>query len=353
MDKVKNIYRYLKALRSFLRMEFKKNTSLGFAQFLKNALGGFFSISQVIYDFNQNSKDQYLSDWDRLRKASRINSKEKIVFDNKLVFQTVFSQNSFVPKVLAIVRSKRIYRLKNGSLSEIDGIENLKAFVATYNNGLIAKPLTGGGGAGITKIHFRDGHLNFEGGSKSLDEFNIKVKSGREFLITEIIVQTGIIKEIYPSTLNTVRILTMYDPLSNKSFIASVVQRFGTINSKVVDNWTAGGISALIDKETGSIGLGTVYPKKGKLTWLKEHPDTGKKFYGEKVPNWNMITDYILKLADKYYFTPYLGWDVIPMSDGFLILEVNTNSDVNLLQVHGGLLKDEKVRSFYSYHKVI
>jgi hypothetical protein len=42
------------------------------------------------------------------------------------------------------------------------------------------------------------------------------------------------------------------------------------------------------------------------------------------------------------------GWDVLVRADGTpVLLEANGNSDVNLLQVHGGLLADPAVRRFY------
>ena len=39
--------------------------------------------------------------------------------------------------------------------------------------------------------------------------------------------------------------------------------------------------------------------------------------------------------------------------DGFQILEGNNYTDVNLLQVHAPLLRDERILSFYQRHGVI
>jgi hypothetical protein len=44
-----------------------------------------------------------------------------------------------------------------------------------------------------------------------------------------------------------------------------------------------------------------------------------------------------------------VGWDVLVDRAGVpVILEANANPDVNLLQVHGGLLRDPRVRRFYA-----
>jgi cell division septal protein FtsQ len=43
-----------------------------------------------------------------------------------------------------------------------------------------------------------------------------------------------------------------------------------------------------------------------------------------------------------------VGWDVLVDATGeSVILEANRNSDVNLLQVHGGLLAEPRIRQFY------
>lgn len=171
--------------------------------------------------------------------------------------------------------------------------------------------------------------------------------------MTEIIKQTGPLAEVYPNTLNTIRILTMFDHHTNKPFIARAVQRIGTAKSVVVDNFTAGGISVLIDIESGVLGKGAHYPNGDKLIWYSSHPDTDVGFEGLRIDNWEEIKNYVLNLSQQYFYIPYIGWDIVPMEDDFMILEANSNSDVNLLQIHGGLLKDEKVRGFYKKHDVI
>ena len=75
---------------------------------------------------------------------------------------------------------------------------------------------------------------------------------------------------------------------------------------------------------------------------------------GVSVPHWDEITTTILELAEQLPELPYIGWDLIVVTDGgFKILEGNTNSDVNLLQAHEPLLRSESTRAFYLEHDVI
>lgn len=61
----------------------------------------------------------------------------------------------------------------------------------------------------------------------------------------------------------------------------------------------------------------------------------------------------ILALAGRLSFLPYVGWDVVVTERGHAVLEGNHYCDVNLLQVHGPLLRDERVRALYARHGVL
>lgn len=353
MDKLKRLIILILHLRVFWKMELSKRKESKAPLTLQSLFHGFLSVSPLLYDFSKNNSSEYISDWVRVHKASRINDRRKIVLDNKFIFNQLNKNNEFVKPIIAITIGKNIYVYP--SRKEIIGEENFKNFVCQYEHGLIIKPYTGGGGARISKVVGNNDTLVFEGEWKSYADFLKYLSKGKvDFLMTEIIKQTGPLKDIYPKTLNTIRILTMHNYSNNKPFIASAVQRIGTDKSSIVDNFTAGGISATINIETGVIGEGAFYSRdKRKLNWFKEHPDTNQVFYGIKINQWEKIKSYVLQQSEKYFYLPYIGWDVVPMESGFFILEGNTNSDVNLLQIHGGLLKDKRIEKFYKDYKAI
>jgi hypothetical protein len=56
----------------------------------------------------------------------------------------------------------------------------------------------------------------------------------------------------------------------------------------------------------------------------------------------------VLRAAVSLPLNRYVGWDVVVDDAGSpVIIEANKNTDVNLLQVHGGLLVEPRVRQFY------
>jgi len=93
-----------------------------------------------------------------------------------------------------------------------------------------------------------------------------------------------------------------------------------------------------------------MHPLKGTRAEQRftEHPDTGAVIAGAELPGWQQVSDVVLRAAASVPFNRMAGWDVLVDAEGVpVILEANGNSDVNLLQVHGGLLAEPRVRRFY------
>jgi hypothetical protein len=66
------------------------------------------------------------------------------------------------------------------------------------------------------------------------------------------------------------------------------------------------------------------------------------------------VTDAVLRAAASVPFNRMAGWDILVDAEGVpVILEANGNSDVNLLQVHGGLLSEPRIRHFYEVVGVV
>jgi hypothetical protein len=99
-----------------------------------------------------------------------------------------------------------------------------------------------------------------------------------------------------------------------------------------------------------------MHPLKGKRREQRftHHPDTGAPIAGAVLPGWERVLDVVLRAAASVPFNRMAGWDVLVDREGEpVILEANGNSDVNLLQVHGGLLADPRTRQFYNSFGVL
>jgi hypothetical protein len=142
----------------------------------------------------------------------------------------------------------------------------------------------------------------------------------------------------------------MWTPGEAAPFVAAAVQRIGTADTAPTDNWSGGGICAPVDLATGRLGAGRMHPRKGRNAQpsYAHHPDTGAAIEGAILPHWDAVQDTVLRACTAAPLIRYAGWDVLVDRDGVpVIIEANHNTDVNLLQVHGGLLRRADVRRFY------
>jgi hypothetical protein len=171
-------------------------------------------------------------------------------------------------------------------------------------------------------------------------------------LIERKLTQGAFWHSLFPDTVNTLRIQTLWTPGDSAPFVARAVQRIGTADTIPTDNWSGGGICAPVDLESGRLGEGRVHPLKApperRGYRFTVHPDSGGTITGAVIPEWERVVGVVLQAAASIPFNRMGGWDVLVDADQVpVILEANGNSDVNLLQVHGGLLAEPRIRHFY------
>jgi len=174
----------------------------------------------------------------------------------------------------------------------------------------IYKPAQDYGGHGI-KIY------NAELYDSPEDLFRIVVFNGA-CVCEELIVQGAEIAQFHPESVNTVRIVT-YRSDDGTAHTQWCFLRMGAGDSHT-DNMSAGGISALIDYDTGIIvDCGRDY--KGER--FVYHPDTGVQFVGFKIPRWDEVKEMVQRLANVLPQVRFVGWDLAYTDRGWVFVEGN------------------------------
>ena len=97
---ITKFYEFLYPMYYFLLKEYKSKARPGLLLTAKLMIQGFISESWYIYNFKNNSKKDYLSDYSRL-KTKFINKEYEVVLNNKLIFQSIMSPKVEMPKYLA------------------------------------------------------------------------------------------------------------------------------------------------------------------------------------------------------------------------------------------------------------
>lgn len=134
------------------------------------------------------------------------------------------------------------------------------------------------------------------------------------------------------TSVNTLRIITIIDSSGNPR-IAAAVFRIGRDGS-AVDNYSSGGMSALVDIDTGIVYTQATN-KKGKTYIL--HPDSGKQIVGFVIPEWERYKEFAVLLAKRYPTMRYVGWDIVKDKQGKMCV-IEGNKDAGADYVETGLL---------------
>lgn len=167
-----------------------------------------------------------------------------------------------------------------------------------------------------------------------------------EFRNTEFVVQKGLrnhpdIDRIYPSSINTIRLVTIKNPSSNKVEPFAAILRIGAHGHRV-DNWAMGGLAVKIN-ENGALASEGFY-KPGYGTKTNTHPDTQVAFDNIKIPYYNECIELCCKFHQRLAIHS-IGWDVAITPDGPSIIEGNDNWEISLMQVSCGPLRNKFIKT--------
>ena len=314
---------------------------------LSMLMKGFNAESYYFYNLEINDRKDYIPDIKLLLKCSSINQEYSNILDNKLTFAYFFRNEDRIIKPLIFTNKGKFINFKSGV--ELDD----HSLISLLKNGkFILKAAKGGGGNGIYLLDTRDKEYILNN-KKSCEQSFLKfIRKTHNYLIFNFIQQDGFAHELNPSSVNTLRIITMNDPVTNEIFIPFAGFRCGR-KSSFIDNTERGGCGHVVDVEKGIIRGAPALSPELKLIWEIRHPDFNLEISGIKIPNWEKIKKEIIEFAQRNSFISYVGWDVVPMENDFLIIEGNSHPSLFPYQSYSPILKSEKIKNFYKHYQVI
>lgn len=232
----------------------------------------------AMYELNSKQRKTVLTRGINNSIVKKLNNPEyNIFFNNKVEFNRKF--NNFL---------NREWLYLNNNFKEFNNFLKDKKEI-------FVKPLNLSCGSGIEKIKLKDKD------SEELYEYLIKNK---QLLIEEVAIQHKKMKDLHPSSINTVRVIS----INNGMFITIVAAflRIGN-NNRVVDNFNSGGMTSKVNIKDGTINV----PALDKNDYLyNEHPMTGKKIKGFTIPMWNEVKEICKEAAKIVPEIGYVAWDV-------------------------------------------
>lgn len=241
-----------------------------------------------MYNLNSKQRKTIVTRGINNSMVKKYNNPEYIkYFNNKLLFNQMFNE----------------YLLRDWLEVTSENFDKFEMFVKKHEE-IIVKPLDQACGKGIEKI--------------KVDKSNIKevynnLLETKRTLVEEVAVQCKEISALHPSSINTMRIVTL-----NQKIVAGYL-RIGN-NGNVVDNFNHDGLAAPINIKTGTIDYVAI-DKKGNL--YASHPMTNEKILGFKIPKWEQIKEFVTNVSNKIPEMGYVGWDVSLKTEGPFLIEAN------------------------------
>ena len=195
---------------------------------------------------------------------------------------------------------------------------------------IFVKPSFGVGGKGIAVFERENGGFTERETGRTLDAELLESLSGEDCIVQEGVRQHPLLDAIYPHAVNTFRIVTrLRDGRAEAVFSLLRTGRGGMR----IDNASKGGLYLRIDD-----GVLAASALADDRSLYAEHPDTGFRFGGYRLPMWDEVKAFTLAAAEKYAPIEYIGWDVAYSADGPVMIEGNNGPGVEIIQdVYGGI----------------
>lgn len=314
-----------------------------FTKIKANIFGGFLGDQYILYDFKHNDKKEYLSEFDWYR-SRYINEPFDFAFNNKVVCAEILKHFIRVAENYFIKNKGNVLDFNNGLRNYEDIYERLKE-----EGKLVIKPFAMGKGNGVHLMSYDKGRIFIDSDEHSKSELIDFLKKKDGYIICEFMKQHGYSDKIYDKTVNTIRFITMRDTETHEFKVFFAVQRIGTEKTIPVDNGSKGGLVANIDLETGVLSEARCLKD---LRSFKVHPDSGNPIEGVRIPGWAGIKKQMLDVCKKIPYMDFIAWDLLVTDEGICVIEANTSSGVNIIQLWGGQRRGE-LGDFFRHYNVI
>lgn len=291
---------------------------------------GFISYHTYQYGLTEENYKNYLSDYDYYW-LNRINNEYQKWVNDKTTYRYIMDPfKEYVPAYYfsCFKRGGTACLAKMWDCPEKIR-ENLSGLLTLLRaKGKLAfKPSAGTHGDGFYCLSYENGAYFVNGVEHTVEQLQQLLNSQKSFyVVTEYLEMHPRLKEIYPKSVNTVRMMVInkngYDPQIMQTYM-----RIGSSSTGYTDNVGYGGICVMVDPETGELYQPQTI-KEHIYYDCPTHPDTGTPISG-LLPNWDLVCEKVLAISRYLCELEYLGFDVAITEEGFCVLEINIHQDLH------------------------
>lgn len=280
-----------------------------------------------MYPFGRYDRRWFLNDWVIENKLIQLNSPAvRRQLDDKLYFRLLLRQLGLEQHMAPAVGL-----LFDGAFTSFSRAATLREALLQHGR-VVAKPVSGLGGAGVELL-----------------ESEANAPANGLYVLEGALKQHRYAAEIFPGSVNTIRLFTLRNRPDEAPFIAGAAHRFGVKASAPVDNLSRGGIASLVDPETGVLSAAHSVPGCYSINVHPRHPDTGATIQGVSVAMWSEVKALGLALANRIPGLAMAGWDICVTPEGPRLIEGNGSvPNPELFQMHWPILRNPKTRQYFA-----
>jgi len=294
-------------------------------------------INHFYYLYGLDRKDgRNFDDYLALRTFRRLRDRANLVMEiegrkanctcllrDKFVFGKYLESLGFpTPEVIALCDRRSIMWL------DTQKTEPFESLMRRDRINVFIKELLGECADGVYSVRTENEKLYLNERQVTIEELRKTIKD--KCIIQERIYQHQMMNELYPHSVNTIRLVTA---ICGKEIIPlGAIIRMG-VNGQCCDNLASGGVSAPIDLETGRLGKeGLFRPAFGRRT--THHPDTGVAFGNFQIPYFADAVQMAIRLHGFFYGIHSIGWDIAITNDRPAFIEGNDNWEIPTFQAY-------------------
>lgn len=311
---------------------------------------GFYAESACAYQLSDQTKGNYLSDYD-FCKLWPLNDWQRIWINDKLTFEytlagTEFSH--FLPEYYYYSSKGRLLALLDSRMDvSLDGFLSLLREKGEF----ACKPCNGTESAGFHKLTCDADSFGIDGMPADAKGIGSFLREHPNYVFTEYLHPSQDMAEIDP-LIHTLRLVvidpTGVDPVPIASYLRFAVGNKDSQSGANYQRPTSDDICSYnveFDIETGRYGNGKL-AYATKVLDMPRHPDSGILVEGA-VDAWQELLASIKRLSLRLGPVEYMGFDIGITDHGPKIMEINSHPGIKYLQIFKPLLTNELAAEYY------
>lgn len=208
---------------------------------------------------------------------------------------------------------------------------NINDFLKKHSGEYIIKPSIDSSGAkNVMKLLCDSQKICIDGRFVTFE--NIEKIIPRDFLVQEFLGQHSILKNIYPHSLNTLRVVTLR--MDNDIHTLQSIVKFGDTGEYVDYTVRKSGFHCGLNNN----GILNKFAVDKYFKKYDKHPYTGVSFENIQIPQFSSVLDFVKNLHRYLLYFDMVSWDIAINKNGEpVLIELNLiNQGISFLQVHHG-----------------